>query len=232
MKRAHFSLLALVIAGPALAATPNGGDMNKAFSTAFGHPAPFATTTGADATQKMIKPGSRITYTPAGLVTVAPGLVALISKGKLADFSCDGCSTLAIHYLKQDGTRLSPVKAWTAFGGYGPNAGYTARPNLDVLPAILASHQENAPDCNATVGQIIALTPTGPVLRSHFYTAVDYHPDSNPDHSPPFHETGKLIPGKRGENFVMQYAGTWPLRVEYQRKGETYAAKSFEEPGC
>ncbi len=217
MKFANLCLSALLLAAPAAAAP---AEMDKAFSVAFGHAAPFI------AASK-----NPVTYTPSGLVDVAPGVVALISKGKGA---CDTCSgTLAIHYLRRSGKDYSLIKAWPAIGGAtGQSVSWTLRPDLEGGPAILASHDEGGPDCQQTYSQIIALTPDKPVVRANLLMAVHYDPGPDPDHSPPYHARAKLLPGERGKSFALEYAGTWKLHVDYQRKGDVYAARQHEAPAC
>jgi hypothetical protein len=216
--------LLTVMIVPAAAAP---ADMGKAFAAAFGHAAPVT----AMAAPNGKKP-AQFTYTPAGLVDVAPGTVALISKGKAA---CDGCAgVLAIHYLKRSSGAFSLVKAWPAIGiaGAGGQVTYAARPDLEGGPAILASHDEAGPDCRQSYGQLIALTPDQPVLRANLLTAVHYDPGPDPDHSPAYQAKAKILPGEKGKSFALEYAGTWKLHVDYQRKGDVFVAKQREAPAC
>jgi hypothetical protein len=224
MRLISFCLLTVMTVAPAIAAP---AEMDKAFSAAFGHSAPFAAMAAPDG-----KKPAQFTYTPAGLVDVAPGTVALISKGKP---SCDNCAgALAIHYLRRSGGTFTLVKAWPAIGVTAPNgqATWTARPDLEGGPAILASHDEVGPDCKQSYGQLIALTPDKPVLRVNLLTAVHYDPGPDPDHSPPYQAKAKILPGERGKSFALEYAGTWKLHVDYLRKGDVFAAKQHEAPAC
>jgi hypothetical protein len=224
---ANFCLLAAMITAPAIAAP---AEMDKAFSAAFGHTAPY-TATPPGVSKNSGKPANPVIYTPSGLVDVAPGIVALISKGKP---SCDSCSgTLAIHYLKRSGHEYSLLNAWPMIGGAtGQAVNWTARPDLEGGPAILATHDEIGPDCHQTYSQIIALTPDKPEVRANLLMAVHYDPGPDPDHSPPYQAKAKILPGERGKSFALQYAGTWKLHVDYQRKGDVYAAKQHEAPAC
>jgi hypothetical protein len=224
MRLVSFCLLTVLITAPAIAAP---SEMDKAFNAAFGHAAPFA----AIATPDGKKP-AQFTYTPAGLVGVAPGTVALISKGKS---SCDNCAgALAIHYLKRSGGTFTLMKAWPAIGVAAPGgqATWAARPDLEGGPAILASHDEAGPDCNQTYAQLIALTPDKPVLRANLLTAVHYDPGPDPDHSPPYQAKAKIVDVEKGKSFALDYSGTWKLHVDYQRKGDVFAAKQREAPSC
>jgi hypothetical protein len=168
---ANFCLLAAMITAPAIAAP---AEMDKAFSAAFGHTAPY-TATPPGGSKNSGKPANPVIYTPSGLVDVAPGIVALISKGKP---SCDSCSgALAVHYLKRSGHDYALVKAWPMIGGAtGQAVTWTARPDLEGGPAILATHDEIGPDCHQTYSQIIALTPDKPVVRANLLMAVHYDP--------------------------------------------------------
>jgi hypothetical protein len=168
---ANFCLLAAMITAPAIAAP---AEMDKAFSAAFGHTAPY-TATPPGVSKNSGKPANPVIYTPSGLVDVAPGIVALISKGKP---SCDSCSgTLAIHYLKRSGHEYSLLNAWPMIGGAtGQAVNWTARPDLEGGPAILATHDEIGPDCHQTYSQIIALTPDKPEVRANLLMAVHYDP--------------------------------------------------------
>jgi hypothetical protein len=97
MRLINVCLLTVMTALPAAAAP---AELDKAFAAAFGHAAPYTMTASGGALEKP----TEFTYTPSGLVDVAPGIVALISEGQLADFGCHACfGTLAIHYLKRDG---------------------------------------------------------------------------------------------------------------------------------
>jgi hypothetical protein len=224
MRIANLCLLAGMIATPATAA-PAGID--KAFAAAFGHAAPFAAMAALDG-----KKPAQFTYSPAGLVDVAPGTVALISKGKS---SCDSCAgALAIHYLKHSGGTFTLVKAWPAIGIAAPSGQvtWTPRPDLEGGPAILVAHDEFGPDCRQSYSQLIALTPDKPVLRANLLTAVHYDPGPEPDHSPAYQAKAKILPGEKGKSFALEYAGTWKLHVDYQRKGDVFVAKQREAPSC
>jgi hypothetical protein len=227
MKLISFCLLTAMITAPAIAAP---AEMDKAFSAAFGHAAPF-TVTPSGGPKNSGKPANPVIYTPSGLVDVAPGIVALISKGKP---SCDSCSgTLAVHYLKRGGHDYALVKDWPMIGGAtGQTVTWTPRPDLEGGPAILATHDESGPDCHQTYSQLIALTPDKPVVRANLLTAVHYDPGPDPDHSPPYQAKAKILPGERGKSFALEYAGTWKLHVDYLRKGDVYAAKQHEAPAC
>ena len=219
MTLARFCLAALILTEPAIAAPT--ADMNQAFQVAFGHAAPYAMTAG-DA-----KTSVRFLYTPSGLVPVAPGLVALISKGKA---SCTGCSgTLAVHYLKHDGHGYALAKVRPAIV---PAASWTVRADLDRVPVLLAAHDEGGQDCHETYSQLIALMPDRPVVQANLLMAVDYDPGPEPDRSPGYAAKAKLLPEARGERFALQYAGTWKLRVDYARKGDVYVAQQREAPAC
>ena len=224
MRLVSFCLLTVMITAPAAAAP---AEMDKAFAAAFGHAAPFAATATPDG-----KKPAQFTYTPAGLVDVAPGTVALISKGKSSSDSSAGA--LAIHYLKRSNGAFTLVKAWPAIGVTAPDGQVTwaARPDLEGGPAILASHDEVGSDCKQSYGQLIALTPDKPVLRVNLLTAVHYDPGPDPDHSPPYQAKAKILPGERGKSFALEYTGTWKLHVDYQRKGDIFAAKQREAPAC
>lgn len=224
MRLMNFCLMTVMIATP-VAAAPAA--MDKAFSAAFGHAAPFAATASPDGK----KPVS-FTYAPAGLVDVAPGTVALISKGKASCANCAGA--VAIHYLKRSGGSFTLMKAWPAIGIAGPDGQvtWTQRPDLEGGPAILVSHSEVSSDCNQSYSQLIALTPDKPVLRANLLTAVHYDPGPEPDHSPAYQAKAKILPGERGKSFALEYAGTWKLHVDYQRKGDVFVAKQREAPAC
>jgi len=217
MKLANAFLLSAMIAQPAIAAP---AEMDKAFSVAFGHADPFT------AASK-----NPVTFTPSGLVDVAPGVVALISNGK---GDCDTCSgTLAIHYLKRSGKDYSLIKAWPAISGItGQSVSWTSRPDLEGGPAILASHDEGAENCRQTISQLIALTPDRPVMRANLLMMVNYAPPPDPDRSPGYAVKAKIVAVEKGKSFALQYAGTWSLRVDYDRKGDVYAPRQREAPGC
>jgi hypothetical protein len=42
----------------------------------------------------------------------------------------------------------------------------------------------------------------------------------------------KIVAVEKGKSFALQYAGTWSLRVDYDRKGDVYAPRQREAPGC
>jgi hypothetical protein len=223
MRFANFWVGLLLVAQPALA--ESAGETQKAFLAAFGHAAPYAIMASGAAAKKPTK----FIYTPGALVDVAPGMVALISNGK---GDCDTCSgTLAIHYLKRTGKDYSLIKAWPVIGT-GQSVSWTSRPNLEGGPAILASHDEGAENCRQTVSQLIALTPDRPVMRANLLMMVNYAPPPDPDRSPGYAVKAKIVAVEKGKSFALQYAGTWSLRVDYDRKGDVYAPRQREAPGC
>jgi hypothetical protein len=228
MRLTKICLSALLLSGPAIAAP---AEMDKAFSAAFGHPAPY-TMTASGGTLK--KPTAFI-YTPSGLENVAPGIVALVSKGKLADFGCHACSgTLAIHYLKRDGEKFVLLGAWPAIGGaapYGEAAAWAVRKDLDDVPVLVSREDDGGQGCYETWADLIALTPERPVVRISLVLATKYEPEPE-SKKQGYDLTGELIPVERGKRFVVQYSGTRSLRVEYLRSGNVYIVQGKAAPVC
>lgn len=230
MKLTKLFLLTALIAQPAIAAAAT--ELDDAFTAAFGHAAPYTMTASGGA----LKNPTAFIYTPSGLVDVAPGIVALVSKGKLDDFGCHACfGTLAIHYLKRDGQNFSLLGAWPSIGGaapYGEAAAWTLRKDLDTVPVLETTEDDGGQGCYQTWADLIALTPARPLLVSTYLPlATEYVPEPE-EKKAGYKLSGRLIPAVRGKSFGIQYSGTRSLRVEYSRDGDAYVAKGKPAPVC
>ncbi len=228
MRLVKFCLMTVVIATPAAAAP---AELDQAFAAAFGHAAPYAMTASGGTLEKP----TEFTYTPSGLEEVTPGIVALISEGKLTSFGCHAClGTLAIHYLNRDGEYFALLGAWPAIGGaapYGAAAAWTVRKDLDDVPLLVTKEDDGGQGCYETWADLIALTPAQPLLASHLPLATEYVPE--PDQKKPGYKlSGRLIPIERGKRFAVQYSGTRSLRVEYRHSGDVYVARGKTAPVC
>lgn len=210
---------------PTVAAPPAGGTpLEDAFLAAYGKPAPYETIDDS---------GDHVTYTPQALEDVSPGVVALISKGEIADgcYACGGA--LSIDYLRHDTAGYHRMGSWPAFAGKGQSGRalpWTIRTDLDNGPTLVTTRDQKDPSCSATLQELVTLTPTRPVKIATVVVATTLSPDDQGRGGGT--ETGKVTPIERGKRFAVVLTGFDNLRQVYVRQGDVFTTNQGGATGC
>jgi hypothetical protein len=197
-----------------------------AFTVAFGRPAPYAT---------LDESGDRVTYVPQALVDVAPGVIALISKGEVAE-RCKACAgALTIDYLKRGGSAgFSRLGSWPGFAGrghWGQALPWTVRSDIDNGPTLVTREDQKDAGCSATLEELVTLTPKGPVKIATVVTATAFAPEPGDKTGGPS-VSGKIVPIVRGQSFAVVLTGSQSSRQVYRRQGDVFASYSGGATGC
>lgn len=200
------------------------GPLAGAFQAAFGKPAPYATIDDS---------GDNVTYTPQALDDVAPGVVALISKGEIPSgcFACAG--SLSIDYLKHDASGYHRLGSWPDLAGKGQSGKalpWTIRTDLDNGPTLVTTRQEKDQFCSATLQELVTLTPRRPVKIATVVIATTFAPAAAGEVGP--HVAGKIVPIERGQRFAVQLSGTDSVRQVFTRKGDVFTTRDGGATGC
>jgi hypothetical protein len=206
--------------GPA----PPHGPLQDAFAVAFGKPAPYAT---------LNDDGDHVVYTPEGLVELAPGVTALISREEIPG-GCKACAgSLTISYLKRAPSGFTRIRSWPEAGGkgrYGAALPWTIRTDLDDGPTLVTRDDHKERGCSETMEELITLRAAGPVKIATLVTATAYDP--RPDMKSPPRITGRITPIVQGKRFDVIFSGTDPFRQTYRREGEVFNSYGPAATGC
>ena len=212
--------------GPSASAPPAPSDaLHEAFEAAFGKPAPYASLDDS---------GDRVVYTPQALISVAPGTVALVSKGEIPG-GCKACAgSLNIDYLRQSPAGFARLGSWPHIAGLGPWGAalpWTVRADLDDGPTLVTRLDDREATCSATTNELITLRPSGPVKIATVVVATALRP--GPGESwPARHVAGTITPIVRGQRFAVVLRGTDPLRQVFERHGEVFTTSEGGATGC
>jgi len=229
MSRAGLSLaLAALTAcsqSPAGKSVVTGGTpLLDAFLTAYGKPAPYTTLDDS---------GDQVTYSPQALEDVAPGVVALISKGEIPN-GCRACGgALSINYLKHDASGYSRLGSWPEIGGkgeFGKALPWTTRTDIDNGPTLVTTRLEKESGCSAAFQELITLTPQKPVKIATVVVATAYAPAAGEQAGP--HVTGQVVPIERGRRFAVKLSGSNSVRQVFIRKGDVFTTQDPGATGC
>jgi hypothetical protein len=210
---------------PKAATPPTGGaPLQDAFLAAYGKPAPY---------ESIDDSGDHVTYTPQALEDVAPGVVALISKGEIADgcYACGG--SLSIDYLKHDAAGYHRMSSWPDFAGRGQSGKalpWTIRTDLDNGPTLVTTRDQKDPACSATLQELVTLAPTRPVKIATVVVATKLAPDDKGRGGGEV--TGKVAPIERGKRFAVILSGSESVRQVYVRQGEVFTTRDSGATGC
>jgi len=227
MPRAGLSLALVILS--ACSQSPAGksvarGPMADAFLAAYGQPAPYATLDDS---------GDHITYSPQALEDVAPGVVALIAKGEIAD-GCRKCSGgLSIYYLRRDASGYRRLGSWPDIGGqgeFGKALPWTLRTDIDNGPTLVTTNVQKDPTCSATLQELITLTPKQPVKIATVVVATSFAPEAAGKVGA--HVAGKVVPIERGKRFAVELSGSDSVHQVYTRQGEVFTTRDGGATGC
>jgi hypothetical protein len=210
---------------PTSAAPPTGGTpLQDAFLAAYGKPAPYETIDDS---------GDHVTDTPQALEDVAPGVVALISKGEIA-YGCYACGgSLSIDYLRHDAAGYHRLGSWPDFAGKGQSGKalpWTIRTDLDNGPTLVTTRDQKEPTCSATLQELVTLMPTKPVKIATVVVATALAPDDKGLGGGAV--TGKVVPIERGKRFAVILTGVDSMRQVYVRQGEVFTTREGGATGC
>lgn len=210
---------------PTGASPPTGGTpLTDAFVAAFGKPAPFETIDDS---------GDHVIYSPQAIEEVAPGVVALISKGEIPD-GCQACGgSLSINYLRHDTAGYHRFGAWPDIGGkgeFGHALPWAIRTDIDNGPTLVTTRQQKDQTCAATLQELITLTPTKPVKIATVVVATVFAPETPGKAAP--HVAGKVVSIERGKRFAVVLSGSDSVRQIYTRQGEVFTTQEGGATGC
>jgi hypothetical protein len=210
---------------PTGATPPAGGaPLQDAFLAAYGKPAPYETIDDS---------GDHVIYTPQALKEVAPGVVALISKGVIPDgcYACGG--SLSIDYLKHDAAGYHRLGSWPGIAGKGQSGKalpWTIRTDLDNGPTLVTTRDQKDPSCSATLQELVTLTPTKPIVIATLVVATTLAPDDKGRGGGQV--TGTVVPIERGKRFAVVLTGSDSIRQIYIRQGEVFTTQESGATGC
>jgi len=201
-----------------------GTPLQGAFLAAYGAPAPYTTIDDS---------GDHVTYSPQALEDVAPGVVALIAKGEIAD-GCRACAgSLSISYLKHDAAGYHRLGSWPDIGGegqFGQALPWTIRTDLDNGPTLVTTRQQMDPTCSATLQELITLTPKAPVKIATVVVATAFGPTA--DGQAGGHVEGQVVPIERGKRFAVDLSGSDRVHQVYTRQGDVFTTTDGGATGC
>lgn len=214
-----------------VSATPaSGGDLLRAFSAAFGQPAPYRVTD---------KDGSVLEYTPEAFIDVEPGVVALVSKGEEPD-GCHACTgTIALHYLRRKADGFEVLGSWPQAGGgadWGKAAPWKLRTDIDDYPVMATEASDMGQGCQVSTVDLIELTPTGPkTVAQNVLTAVDNEREGDVADRDLVSYEGEIRPIARGKSFeviLKETDGDKTVRTVYTKAGDAFERDGAALPTC
>jgi hypothetical protein len=226
-KPALLSLVLVVLGGcsqgPA-GSSGSAGPLADAFLAAYGQPAPYATLDDSD---------DHITYTPQALEDVAPGVVALIAKGEIAE-GCRKCSgSLSIYYLKRTAAGYRRLGSWPDIAGegeFGKALPWTLRTDIDDGPTLVTTNFQKDPSCSATLQELITLRPRQPVKIATVVVATAFAPEAPGKAGP--RVAGGIVPIKRGKRFAVELSGSDRVHQVFTRQGDVFTTQDGGATGC
>lgn len=160
----------------------------------------------------------------------------LISAGRTDD--CHACSgTLAVHYLQPVDAGFVVLGAWpkAAMGAsFGAPPSWTLRSDIASNPVIQAEGGGTFQGYTCSVGQLVELTPNGPVTIADGLTLGYSNAGAAIDGMPVRSFEGKIVAGEKDQSFTVAYQGAEKATVTYRHEGRTYrkAPGSPDISGC
>lgn len=216
------AIVSLASCSPALAAQSPAApaaqaaspfDQVTAFHAAFGGPEP-----ASHAVRSSDGSIASAEFKPEGMVELGSGVLALVSAGTVAG-ACHPCSgALAVHYLRRSPTGFEVLGEWfdlAEVGEFGAAPEWKLRTDLFDYPALLATFEGGGQGCFVDGGDLIELTPQGPITRAHNVVLGSSNAAMLPTHI--VEQRGSILPREKGQAFVVRYTGTHSEDVRWAR---------------
>ncbi|ODU19808.1 MAG: hypothetical protein ABS87_12955 [Sphingomonas sp. SCN 67-18] len=195
----------------------------------------FRTAFKADDNASLAVGDETFSFRPQSLSWIGDRAV-LISAGRGDD--CHACAgTLAIHYLQPIDGGFTVAGAWpkaTMGASFGAPPSWALRTDIAANPVIQAEGGGTFQGYSCAVGQLVELTPNGPVTIADGLTLGYSNAGAAIDGTPVRAFQAKIVAGEKDQNFTLVYQGAERATVTYRHEGATYvrAAGSPDIPGC
>lgn len=174
------------------------------------------------------------TYRSGKLVPLGGDRFALVSSGQGGDAHASSGS-LAIHYLKRTADGFEKAGSWPgliAGGGWGEAPKWSVRSDLMPSPTLVVASTGVGQGLLCEVTQLVELTPERPVFRIE-RLSTEYDNSGASEDGEGENIKGRILPGRKGQTFKVEYTGVRDATVTFARVGDVYDPVDMPElPSC
>lgn len=176
--------------------------------------------------------GSRIDYQPGTLVEAPFGPV-LVNEGRVRDAAHVDAGTVAVHYLRREGSGFAVARAFpkaVESGSNGAMAEMAVSDKFSDLPVIYAQGGGTWQGYTCSWTTLTELRPDGPAELVRF---MDGYSNDGAVEDGAESSEGKIADIVPGRSFTVRFTGTRAFTATYVRRGGKYVLESGEElTGC
>jgi len=201
-------------------------DLLLAFKAAYGQPAPATLETNQPDAGREVT----LAANPVALISVAPGIIALVAKAENEAHDCGRFCTgqLDIHYLRRSAGEFELLGSWKNIGGssqFGSAPNWSVRNDLFIGPALVAVGEAGGGGCGVEEAQILELTPLRPIVRAS-QVLLDSQGDNGKVEA-------SINPIERGKSFQVTYRGAVRAKEIWTISGDEYLSQGTKiNPIC
>lgn len=176
--------------------------------------------------------GSRIDYQP-GILVEAPFGPVLVNEGRVRDAAHVDAGTVAVHYLRREGSDFAVARAFpkaVESGSNGAMAEMAVSDKFSDLPVIYAQGGGTWQGYTCSWTTLTELRPEGPAELVRF---MDGYSNEGAVEDGAESSEGKIADIVPGRSFTVRFTGTRAFTATYVRRGVKYVLEGGEElTGC